>query len=68
MVLRERFLNWKVAMLSGNPDLGKAMGIHSHKQYNFFNGTIACKLILFDIIETNLYRKRENGLETNEIK
>lgn len=61
-VLRERFLNWKVAMLSGNPAFGKAMGIHSHKQYSFFNGTIACKLIMFDIIATNLYRHRENGL------
>ena len=55
-VLRERFSNWQVAMLTGNPDLGKAMGIHSHKQYGFFNGTIACKLILFNLIESNFYR------------
>ena len=58
-VLRERFLNWEVAMLAGNPDLGKAMGIHSHKQYNFFNGSIPCKLILFHLVESNFYRRRE---------
>lgn len=58
-VLRERFLDWEVAMLAGNPDLGKAMGIHSHKQYNFFNGTIPCKLLLFKLTETNFYRRRE---------
>ena len=56
-VLRARFLNWEVAMLIGNPDLGKAMGIHSHKHYNFFNGTIPCKLLLFQLIEANFYRR-----------
>jgi len=57
-VLRARFLNWEVAMLVGNPDLGKALGIHSHKHYNFFNGTIPCKLLLFQLIEANFYRRR----------
>lgn len=57
-VLKERFVNWQVAMLTANPELGKALGIHSHKQYSFFNGAIACKLILLDLVETNFYRDR----------
>jgi 23S rRNA (guanine2445-N2)-methyltransferase / 23S rRNA (guanine2069-N7)-methyltransferase len=56
-VLRERFLNWDMAMLSGNPALGKELGIHSHKQYNFFNGTLACKLLMFHLTENNFYRR-----------
>lgn len=56
-VLRERFLNWDMAMLASNPALGKALGIHSHKQYNFFNGTIPCKLILLRLIAENFYRR-----------
>lgn len=64
-VLRERFLNWEMAMLTGNPTLGKELRIHSHKQYSFFNGTIPCKLLLFQITEPNLYRLRvkETALE-----
>ncbi|EKE01194.1 MAG: hypothetical protein ACD_21C00195G0002 [uncultured bacterium] len=58
-VLRERFSNWEMAMLAGNPELGKALGIHSYKQYGFFNGTIACKLLLFHLTEENFYRRRE---------
>ncbi|MCL5260782.1 MAG: hypothetical protein M1561_03745 [Gammaproteobacteria bacterium] len=48
-ILRERFADWQVAMLTGNPELGKTMGIRAHKQYNFFNGPIPCKLLLFRI-------------------
>ncbi|MGA2655737.1 MAG: bifunctional 23S rRNA (guanine(2069)-N(7))-methyltransferase RlmK/23S rRNA (guanine(2445)-N(2))-methyltransferase RlmL, partial [Gammaproteobacteria bacterium] len=47
--LREKFLNWQVAMILGDPDLGKVMGIRARKNYSFFNGTIACKLLLMTI-------------------
>lgn len=50
-VLREKFMGWEVVMITGNPDLGKNMGIRAHKQYNFFNGAIPCKLLMFKIAE-----------------
>ena len=56
-VLRESFLDWEMVMLTGNPDLGKVMGIRSHKRYNFFNGTIPCKLLLFNIIPPMFWRE-----------
>ena len=56
-VLRNNFLNWDVAMLTGNPELGKNMGLRSHKQYSFFNGTIACKLLLFHVVEEMFWRE-----------
>ncbi|MBU0744279.1 MAG: bifunctional 23S rRNA (guanine(2069)-N(7))-methyltransferase RlmK/23S rRNA (guanine(2445)-N(2))-methyltransferase RlmL [Gammaproteobacteria bacterium] len=55
--LRENFINWEMAMLVGNPDLGKNMGIRSHKSYNFFNGTIPCKLLMFRISPEMFWRE-----------
>lgn len=47
--LKTEFLNWQAAILTANPELGKQMGIRTHKQYNFYNGAIPCKLLLFSI-------------------
>jgi 23S rRNA (guanine2445-N2)-methyltransferase / 23S rRNA (guanine2069-N7)-methyltransferase len=47
--LREEFVGWRAAVFTGNPDLGRSMGIRSHKQYRFWNGAIASQLLLFDI-------------------
>ncbi|UAW97070.1 bifunctional 23S rRNA (guanine(2069)-N(7))-methyltransferase RlmK/23S rRNA (guanine(2445)-N(2))-methyltransferase RlmL [Halopseudomonas nanhaiensis] len=48
-VLRERCQGWQAAIFTGNPDLGKRMGIRSHKQYALFNGAIPCKLLMMDL-------------------
>lgn len=47
--LKQDFIGWDAAIFTGNPDLGKVMGIRAHKQYAFWNGTIECKLLLFSI-------------------
>ncbi|MEH6472996.1 MAG: bifunctional 23S rRNA (guanine(2069)-N(7))-methyltransferase RlmK/23S rRNA (guanine(2445)-N(2))-methyltransferase RlmL [Halopseudomonas sp.] len=47
--LKLHFQGWKAAVFTGNPELGKAVGIHSAKQYKLFNGTIPSQLILFDV-------------------
>jgi 23S rRNA (guanine2445-N2)-methyltransferase / 23S rRNA (guanine2069-N7)-methyltransferase len=43
------FDGWQGAVFTGNADLGKRMGIRSHKQYQLLNGTIPAKLLLFNI-------------------
>lgn len=48
-VLRERCQGWQAAVFTGNPDLGKRMGIRSHKQYSLFNGALPCKLLMMDL-------------------
>ncbi|PKM05462.1 MAG: bifunctional 23S rRNA (guanine(2069)-N(7))-methyltransferase RlmK/23S rRNA (guanine(2445)-N(2))-methyltransferase RlmL [Gammaproteobacteria bacterium HGW-Gammaproteobacteria-6] len=48
-VLREQCSGWHAAVFTGNPDLGKRMGIRSHKQYAFFNGALPCKLLLMEL-------------------
>ena len=48
-ILRERCQGWQAAIFTGNPDLGKRMGIRSHKQYALFNGALPCKLLMMDL-------------------
>ncbi len=47
--LKTQFVDWQAAVFTGNPDLGKQMGLRSVHQYALFNGPIACKLLLFNI-------------------
>lgn len=47
--LKQEFVSWQGAVFTGNPDLGKVMGLRAQKYYALFNGAIACKLLWFDI-------------------
>lgn len=47
--LKEQFLNWEAAILTGNAEISKQMGLRAYKKYPFFNGTIACQLLLFHL-------------------
>lgn len=47
--LRAQCDGWQAAIFTGAPDLGRRMGLRSHKQYALFNGALPCKLLLFDI-------------------
>lgn len=47
--LKENFVGWHAAIFTGNPELGKAMGMRAYKFYALFNGDIPCKLLLFDV-------------------
>lgn len=50
-VLADAFKGWQAAVFTGNPDLGKGMGIRAHKRYKLFNGPIPCELLRFRITE-----------------
>jgi 23S rRNA (guanine2445-N2)-methyltransferase / 23S rRNA (guanine2069-N7)-methyltransferase len=47
--LKQAFTNWQAAVFTGNPELGKVMGLRAKKHYALFNGAIPCRLLLFDI-------------------
>ena len=47
--LRQACLGWDAAVLTSAPELGKRMGIRSHKQYAFWNGALPCKLLLIKV-------------------
>ncbi|TWH63909.1 23S rRNA m(2)G-2445 methyltransferase [Azomonas agilis] len=47
--MREACLGWEAGIFTGAPELGKRMGVRSHKQYALWNGALPCKLLLFRI-------------------
>lgn len=47
--LKQYFVGWQAAVFTGNPELGKVMGLRSKRSYALFNGAIPCKLLLFDV-------------------
>ena len=49
--LRSEFSGWEAGVFTGNPDLGKRMGLRARKSYQLFNGPIASKLLMFSVDE-----------------
>jgi len=47
--LKAAFTGWHAAIFTGNPELGKQMGLRAKRYYAFFNGALPCKLLLFDV-------------------
>jgi 23S rRNA (guanine2445-N2)-methyltransferase / 23S rRNA (guanine2069-N7)-methyltransferase len=47
--LREQFVGWQAAILTGNPALGRTLGIHARRTHTLWNGPIECRLLRFDI-------------------
>jgi 23S rRNA (guanine2445-N2)-methyltransferase / 23S rRNA (guanine2069-N7)-methyltransferase len=62
--LREEFVGWRAAIFTGNPDLGKTMGLRSNKQYRLFNGAIPAQLLLFQV-EPEYFVNREKTVAQN---
>lgn len=48
-VLRERFDGWRACVLTGNPDLGKVMGLRAKRFHTLYNGPIECRLLHFQV-------------------
>ncbi|MBR9912657.1 MAG: bifunctional 23S rRNA (guanine(2069)-N(7))-methyltransferase RlmK/23S rRNA (guanine(2445)-N(2))-methyltransferase RlmL [Gammaproteobacteria bacterium] len=46
---REHFSGWSLAVFTGNPDLGKSLGLRAHKRYKLFNGALASELLLIRV-------------------
>jgi 23S rRNA (guanine2445-N2)-methyltransferase / 23S rRNA (guanine2069-N7)-methyltransferase len=47
--LKTGFPGWTAALFTGNPELGKEMGLKAHKKNVLFNGPIRCELLHFRI-------------------
>lgn len=57
-VLKTRFSGWQAAVFTGNPELGKRMGLRARKINAFYNGPLACKLLSF-AVEPEYFVDRE---------
>jgi len=49
-VLKRCYEGWRAAVFTGNPELGKVMGLRAHKRHVLYNGAIECKLLHFEVI------------------
>jgi 23S rRNA (guanine2445-N2)-methyltransferase / 23S rRNA (guanine2069-N7)-methyltransferase len=49
-VLKRCYEGWRAAVFTGNPELGKVMGLRAHKMHVLYNGAIECKLLHFEVI------------------
>jgi 23S rRNA (guanine2445-N2)-methyltransferase / 23S rRNA (guanine2069-N7)-methyltransferase len=67
--LREEFLSWKAAVLTGNPPLAKAIGINARRSHTLFNGRIECRLLRFDLSAEDFHeRKKHAPVDPAEIR
>ncbi len=46
--LKSHFQGWQAAILTGNIELGKQLGLRANKIYSLYNGALECKLLRFD--------------------
>ena len=56
--LSQDFIGWELAVFTGNSELGKAVGLRSHKQYSFYNGAIKSQLLMYSLETTNRFADR----------
>ena len=56
--LKKCFPGWHAAVFTGNPELGKVMGLRAIKMHTLYNGAIECKLLHFEITPENIVGER----------
>ena len=62
-MLQKNFQGWKAGIFTGNVELGRETDLTPTKQYKLFNGTIPCKLLIFEDM-TSRSAKIEERLNT----
>ncbi|MDB5988125.1 MAG: rlmL [Nevskia sp.] len=53
VAIKQNFPGWRAAVFTGRPELGPRLGLRADKIYNFYNGDLPCKLLLFDILQVD---------------
>jgi 23S rRNA (guanine2445-N2)-methyltransferase / 23S rRNA (guanine2069-N7)-methyltransferase len=56
--LKRCYAGWRAAVLTGNPELGKHMGLRARRMHTLYNGAIECKLLHFEITPERYKRER----------
>jgi 23S rRNA (guanine2445-N2)-methyltransferase / 23S rRNA (guanine2069-N7)-methyltransferase len=59
--LREGYVGWKAAVFTGNPPLGRALGIEAVRSHRMMNGAIECRLLRLEVSPERFERRREPG-------
>jgi 23S rRNA (guanine2445-N2)-methyltransferase / 23S rRNA (guanine2069-N7)-methyltransferase len=59
--LRDGYQGWQAAVFTGNPPLGRALGIEARRTHRMMNGPIECRLLRLDVTPQHYERTREPG-------
>jgi 23S rRNA (guanine2445-N2)-methyltransferase / 23S rRNA (guanine2069-N7)-methyltransferase len=59
--LREGYEGWEAAVFTGNPPLGRALGIEARRTHRMMNGPIECRLLRLSVVPRHYERTREPG-------
>ena len=59
--LREGYQGWQAAVFTGNPPLGRALGIDARRTHRMMNGAIECRLLRLEVSPQHYERSREPG-------
>ncbi len=59
--LRELYVGWQAAVLTGNPPLGRALKIKAKRTHTMYNGPIECRLLRFDVDPKHFEQSRVPG-------
>jgi 23S rRNA (guanine2445-N2)-methyltransferase / 23S rRNA (guanine2069-N7)-methyltransferase len=46
------FPGWEAAVFTGDPPLGRALGLRAYRTHTFFNGALECRLLRFHLDES----------------
>ena len=65
-ILKERFEGWSAAVFTGDPDLGKQMGLRAQRMHALYNGPIECRLLHFQVDPKFFVSNRPRTLEPEE--
>lgn len=52
--MKREFGDWQAAVFTSDVELGRMIGLRSHRQYRFYNGVIASTLLLFELRDNRL--------------
>ena len=55
-LLREKFKGWQAAILTGNAPMARNLGVYAKRTHRFYNGTIECRLLRFELNEASEQR------------
>jgi 23S rRNA (guanine2445-N2)-methyltransferase / 23S rRNA (guanine2069-N7)-methyltransferase len=57
--LRSQCRGWQAAVFTGNPRLGRALGLRARRTHTLYNGPIECRLLRFEVNERSFDLPRE---------
>ena len=58
-MLRDKFQGWQAAILTGNAPLARNLGVYAKRTHRFYNGTIECRLLRFELTQAHEQRPAE---------